>query len=88
MTFEELDFVSHLSGEGVMAKAFFKNGYGASVICTPFSYGGPSDFYELAVLKGDPINWDLCYSTDITDDVIGWLTPNEVTNFLQRIEAL
>ena len=62
----------------------FANGYGASVIRNQYSYGGDKGLYELAVLCGE----ELCYSTDITSDVEGWLTPREVAVLLKRIEAL
>lgn len=39
---------------------------------------------ELAVLK----HGELCYDTPITDDVIGYLTSDEVYELLDRIEQL
>ncbi|NBW77279.1 MAG: hypothetical protein EBR34_16025 [Sphingomonadaceae bacterium] len=62
----------------------FNNGYGASVIKTDRSYGGKDGLYELAVIY----NNDICYDTPITDDVLGYLTEGEVTDLLQKIEAL
>lgn len=62
----------------------FANGYGASVIRSRQSYGGPEGFYELAVLKGGKIN----YKTPITNDVIGWLDADEVEELLDKIKAL
>ena len=62
----------------------FENGYGASVIRNHLSYGGPEGFYELAVLKDGKIN----YKTPITNDVIGWLDPDEVEELLDKIKAL
>ena len=63
----------------------FDNDYGASVVCSPYSYGGPEGFFEIAVLdKKD----HLCYSTPITDDVIGWLTIRKVQNLLTKIANL
>lgn len=67
---------------------FFENGYGASVIRGEYSYGGREGLYELAVIKGIASEWDLCYDTGITDDVIGHLTPEDVTSYLQRIKSL
>ena len=65
----------------------FANGYGASVITG--GYGSPGCPYELAVVKFDPEdNWDLCYDTEITSDVLGWLTSKEVSALLNRIEDL
>lgn len=61
----------------------FDNGYGASVVQSSMSYGT-----ELAVIKWDGEDWDLCYDTEITDDVIGWLTDEMLADLLDRIEAL
>lgn len=62
----------------------FNNKYGALVIRCDYSYGGNEGLFELAVLYDD----DLCYSTPITDDVIGYLTDDEVSALLDRIEQL
>lgn len=64
----------------------FDNGYGASVINHSFSYG-----MELAVTKysGPHINdFDLCYDTSITNDVIGHLNEDKLAATLQRIDEL
>lgn len=86
MTFEDLEFKP--LHDGVGAKAFFENGYGASVIRHKNSYGSSLGLYELAVTKGDAGSWELCYTTPITDDVIGFLTTDDVTTLLNQIEAL
>ncbi len=89
MTFEDLTF--HEPNEhnyNRQAKVFFPNSYGASVVIGDTTYGGSAGLYELAVLRGDTENWKLCYSTPITSDVEGYLTPAEVTALLQRIEEL
>ena len=63
----------------------FKNGYGASVIKHDYSYGGSLDLFELAVLN----EYDkITYDTEITDDVIGDLTNEEVLILLERIKQL
>lgn len=62
----------------------FKNGYGASVLRSSYSFGGDRGLFELAVLKGG----DICYSTPITNDVIGYLTADDVAGYLRQIEAL
>ena len=63
----------------------FPNGYGASVVKHEFSYGGKNGLWELAVLDGQG---DLCYSTPITNDVIGHLSNEEVILKLNEIRGL
>lgn len=67
---------------GSQWKFRFPNGYGASVIDD--GYGAEAGLYELAVLRGGHI----VYDTPITDDVLGWLTEDQVTEALDQIEAL
>lgn len=85
MTFEDLTFSPRSSFmPGVRATVDFPNGYGASVIRGYGTYGSEDDLYELAVMTKEGI----CYSTPITDDVIGWCSPDRITQLLQEIEAL
>lgn len=74
---------------GVNDKFVFPNGYGASVIKHYGSYGYEQGLFELAVLKRFTDNdYELCYTTPITDDVIGWLTNNEVIEIVEKIKKL
>lgn len=66
----------------------FPNGYGASVIRGPYSYGGPQGLYELAVLKKRRDYWEINYRTKITSDVLGWLTAHTVTKYLEEINRI
>lgn len=66
----------------------FENGFGASVVQHEFSYGSEDGLSELAVIKFDGDDWDIDYSTEITDDVIGYLTEEDVEDLLVRIEKL
>ena len=68
----------------------FDNGYGASVISGgTFTYGGDQGLKELAVIKfSSEDKWSICYETPITDDVIGYLSDEEVESILLQIEAL
>lgn len=69
---------------GTQWKFEFDNGYGASVITGGIAYCNEAQPFELAVLK----HGELCYDTPITDDVIGYLTSDEVFDLLDRIEQL
>jgi hypothetical protein len=70
----------------------FPNGYGCSIISGPYSYGGPEGLCELAVVKyndpQDPVSFNLCYDTPVSEDVIGHLTRKEVRDYLKRIFEL
>jgi hypothetical protein len=85
-TFNDLDFnpMDMGIGIGVRARINFDNGYGASVVKSPYSYGGNQGLYELAIIKDDAI----CYDTPITDDVLGYLTEDDVTKYLGQIQEL
>ena len=83
-TFKDLIFEPHTFGIGWMTKEHFDNGYGVSVVRTPFSYGGKQGLYELAVFKDGSI----CYDTPITSDVIGYLRPEDVTDVMEKIQKL
>jgi hypothetical protein len=82
-TFEDIDFQPNWAG--IAGKIMFENGYGASVIRTEHSYGGSRGLYELAVLDNDG---KLTYDTPITDNVLGYLKPKEVTDYLIQIQDL
>ena len=85
-TFEDLKFNDHPNGMGgVQAKIQFANGFGASVVKTPHSYGGKNGLYELAVFGQDG---HITYDTPVTDDVLGHLREAEVTAILAQIQSL
>ena len=96
MNFSDLNFRPHTNypDTGVAARKFFPNGYGISVVrfTNPFGFGGSygveHGLYEAAVLKGVEENWDICYDTPITEDVLGHLTEEEVEVLLYEIENL
>jgi hypothetical protein len=66
----------------------FPNGYGASLIQNTYSYGGNRGLFEIAVLRFDGDAYELCYTTDITHDVLGYLTEEEVIFNLYKILEL
>ena len=75
---------------GGVQKIFkFDNMYGASVVKHKYSYGGDAGLWELAVIKyQDEDKWHIVYDTEITDDVIGYLTNDGVCILLEQIKHL
>ena len=69
---------------GIQKVYEFPNGYGASVIKHKGSYGYSKGLWELAVLN----EGELCYDTEITNDVIGHLNDPEVDRILRQIRSL
>ena len=90
MKFSDLQFNPHKNypDTGVQAKHFFDNGYGVSVVSFPGSYGFRDGLYESAVLKGTEEDWEICYNSVITDDVLGYQSEEEVEVLLYEIENL
>ena len=83
--FNELKFKELPDLSGIYCRIMFENGFGASVVSHIMSYGGKLGLYELAVLDK---NEELTYDTPVTNDVLGHLTPEEVTNYLIQIQDL
>ena len=62
----------------------FSNGYGASIVKDEFSYGSSEGKYELAVL----LDGEICYTTPITADVIGYMSEQDVLDTCKLIAEL
>jgi hypothetical protein len=86
MSFKNLP--SNQINDGVQYLTFYPNGYGASIVQHKYSYGGNIGLWELAVIKGTEEEWNICYTTPITNDVLGYLEEAEVDELLIKIEAL
>ena len=84
-TFQELIFQSHPMGMGKQCIVQFPNGYGASVVQGPYTYGSKDGLYELAVFGKDG---EISYETPITDDVLGYLSEQDVEKTLSDIKNL
>jgi hypothetical protein len=82
--FKDLEFKNKKNIDAKHAILEFDNEYGVSVITGGNAYGSTVAPYELAVLKYG----DLCYDTDITSDVIGYLTSDKVTEYMKLIQEL
>ena len=70
---------------GKKARMHFDNGFGVSVVSHSYSYGGRDGLYEVAVLDS---NDELTYDTPVTNDVIGYLTEEDVTDVLKQVQEL
>lgn len=69
----------------------FMNGYGASVIRSTVSYGGDRGLLEIAVLRyrsAGRDDFELCYDTHITSDVLGHLSQDHARAILDQIAEL
>ena len=65
----------------------FDNGFGASVVDNQYSRG--TELAVLHFLSDDNLDFELTYSTPVTDDVIGYIASEvELVSILQAIEAL
>ena len=84
-TFNDLEFKQDIQRGLNAARIMFDNGYGASVVVGPYTYGGEDGLYELGVLGK---NGKLTYDTPITEDVEGYLSEEGVTQLLKQIQKL
>ena len=87
-TFNDLQFKEHPKGAvygGIISRIIFDNGYGATIVQGPHTYGGADGLYELGVLGKDG---KLTYDTPITEDVEGYLSEEGVTQLLKQIQNL
>jgi hypothetical protein len=96
-SFKDIEFKPHRFGEGLHGLIFFDNGYGVSVVRYKGTYtpnGGYSSYtsneneWEVAVIYGTENDWELCYNTHITDDVLGHLTEGEVDWVMYQVQEL
>ena len=92
--FEEIKFEPHQVGEGKQGKLFLPNGYGISVVRFKIpgstGYGSYCDgnTWEVAILKGTRDNYDLCYDTQFTSDVLGYQTEDDINEILKKLRRI
>ena len=88
MTFEDLKFETDEMGEHSFH--IYDNHYGVSVVRGPYTYGGRKGLYELAVIHMGPEDKEstIVYNTPITNDVMGYLTPEDVTRIMKQVSEL
>lgn len=92
-TFNDIEFKPHSMGDGLHGKIFFDNGYGVSVVRFKIgerysSYTNNENEWELAVLFGNEKEWELTYDTPITNDVVGWLSSEDVSEIMKKVQGL
>lgn len=85
ITFNDLKFEKWPDMGGVYCRIQFENGWGASIVKHQYSYGGPRGLYELAVLGSDG---ELSYESPITNDVLGYLSEDDVARYVNEIKNL
>jgi len=90
-TFNHLKFEPR-RGDGVQARVFFANGYGASVVRGTGTYGAPS-LYELAILVGTRNDNEFARNIYVggdgyNDGIAGFLSEDAVTKLLKDIQDL
>ena len=88
MKLDNLNWKPHPAGFGTLARMFYPNGYGASILLGSMFYSDGISTYEVGVLKGNEKEWGLTYDTPITNDVLGYLTEEEVLKTLNEIGKL
>ena len=76
MNFSNLKF-QEFQESAIQALVFFNNGF-----------GGKEGLYELAVICGNQDDWAITYKTPITGDVLGYLSEEDVEEYLNQIEAM
>jgi hypothetical protein len=87
--FKDLEFTKTDYG-GIQAFLMFDNNYGISVIMGPYTKGGMSGKYEIAILKTPPGEKFsvITYDTPLANDVVGHLTKEEVSEYIANIQEL
>ena len=83
LEFEQLNDAPYMVGKKSLMQ--FDNGFGVSVVSHSYSYGGRSGLYEVAVLDKDGL---LTYETPVTNNVIGYLNEEDVTDIMKQVQEL
>ena len=85
-TFKDLEFTPTEEFLSVVrSTCHFDNGYGVSVVRHRYSYGNGLNLFELAVIDKEG---DIVYSTPITDDVLGYLSEDDVSDTMIKVQRL
>lgn len=91
-TFDDIEFEPHKSGHGKQGLIFFPGGYGLSVVrfLTPSGFYSYTDdnTWEVAIIKGTKDKWEICYDTNITNDVLGYQTEEDINRIIKHVARL
>ena len=96
-TFNDLKFQKHPYSKGWAGSKIFDNGYrlsvtcGESMYCTPKSnLPNPGDYtsFEVAVLDPDNEWATKKLITNAPDDIIGWMSREQITELMEIIETI
>ena len=85
MKFKDLEFKELPDLGGIYCRIQFENGYGASIVKHQYSYGGKDGLYEIAVIDSEG---QITYDTPITNDVLGYLSEEDVERHVNEIKNL
>jgi len=94
ITFDNIEFKPHGVGNGVHGLIFFPGGYGLSVVRFRHPFGGGSytsndtEDYEVAIIKGTKNQWEICYDTKLTNDVLGFQTKEDINKIINHVQRL
>ena len=85
MKFKDLEFKELPDFSGIYCRIQFDNGFGVSIVKHQYSYGGKDGLYEIAVLDSEE---QITYDTPITNDVLGYLSEEDVERHVNDIKDL
>ena len=87
--FEKYIIEDRLINNGKQYIFKFENKYGASVVKNIYSYGYDNDLWELAIIKfNNDESFEIIYDSELSDDVLGYLTDEKVVEYLKQIKEL
>ena len=72
---------------GIAYIVHYPNGCGVDIVKDPFSHGNSDNLWEIAVLGDVPTDEDDCPITSY-DDVVGFLSDEEVVTFCNNVRNL
>ena len=94
ITFNDIEFRQHPTGEGSQGLIFFPGGYGLSVVrlkhpySTRYSSYTDDKTWEVAILKGTKNHWEICYETELTNDVLTYQTEEDINRIIKHVVRL